>query len=144
MTGESAIADELAQEVFLKAFDARPDWSQIKSMRSWLYRIAYRHFLDYKRKRDRRTRLSEAPPDPQPHTTAASGPSGLALDIAAAMEALPTERRSCAMLCLALGYSHADAAEILTLPLGTVKSHVHRAKSQLQDYLKEYADVIAS
>ena len=102
-------------------------------MRSWLYRLAYRRFLDERRKTARRDALA-----PEPDTPIVAACGGTALDVARAMDALPPERRACALLVLALGHTHADAAAITGLPLGTVKSHVARAKSALRESLHEY------
>ncbi len=128
-----ARADELAQEVFLKAW--RMDFDRVESPRSFLYRMAYRRFLDDRKTKVRRERLSEGARAPE---TESRPTHGARLDIARAMDALPPERRACALLCLALGHSHADAAAITGLPLGTVKSHIARARASLQDSLRAY------
>ena len=47
------------------------------------------------------------------------------------MEALPEDQRACVALCLGEGFSHAEAAEALGMPLGTVKSHVLRGRERL-------------
>lgn len=131
----SALADELAQEAFLKAFRSGDALSDIENMRGWLLRIAYRCFLDNNRRETRRRDLARGEPD-RPQFHPASG--AVRLDIERAMNALPPERRACAMLCLALGHSHTEASGITGLPIGTVKSHVARAKSALQKGLSAY------
>ena len=133
LTGEHARADELAQDTFLKAFRVRATLGTVENTRAWLYRIAYRRYLDERRKTTRRDALASEPP---PDRVAARG--SLSLDIARAMDALPPERRACALLHLAHGYSHADVADITGLPLGTVKSHVRRARSVLKEVLHDY------
>lgn len=147
LTGNRAIADELAQDTFLKAYHHQDTWPEIKSMRSWLYRVAYRLFLDAKRKNDRRGDIAETGRafgdlDDEAHSTGFTHTSSLAVDLAAAMNSLDPERRACVMLCLALGHSHRQAAQITGLPIGTVKSHVARARHHLQTRLEDYADVI--
>lgn len=131
----SALADELAQEAFLKAFRSHDGLNTIDNIRGWLLRIAYRTFLDHNRRETRRRDLDhhQIPPDEMPVAH-----SGTRLDIERAMNALPPERRACAMLCLALGHSHGDAAQITGLPLGTVKSHVQRARTALRSELSAY------
>lgn len=131
----SALADELAQEAFLKAFRASDPLHTIENVRSWLLRIAYRTFLDHHRRENRRRDLADTNADVD---YLPSSSQSLRLDIEQAMNALPSERRACAMLCLALGHSHSDAATITGLPLGTVKSHVTRAKTALQNHLSAY------
>lgn len=140
LTRNDARADELAQEVFLRVFQMGARWREVDDERAYLYRLAYRRFLDDHRRDARREALRQgevAGPD-------SHGPSGAArLDIARAMDTLPPERRACALLCLALGHSHADASRILDLPLGTVKSHVARAKSALQAQLSAYKGALS-
>lgn len=131
----SALADELAQETFLTAYRTKETHAAVRDMRAWLLRIAYRRFLDYHRREKRRRGLSEDQHDP---TATEPAHPGTRLDVTAAMNTLSPERRACAMLCLAQDYSHADAAHITGMPLGTVKSHVNRARSTLQTLLKDY------
>jgi RNA polymerase sigma-70 factor (ECF subfamily) len=52
------------------------------------------------------------------------------------MAALPQDQRAAVALCLGEGFSHAEAAEILRMPLGTVKSHVTRGRERLAQALK--------
>jgi RNA polymerase sigma-70 factor (ECF subfamily) len=54
-----------------------------------------------------------------------------------AFEELPLQQRASVMLCLAHGLSHAEAAEALAIPIGTVKSHVARGRERLQKALGE-------
>jgi RNA polymerase sigma factor (sigma-70 family) len=57
-----------------------------------------------------------------------------------AMAGLPAEQRACVALCLAAEFSHAEAAEALGMPLGTVKSHVSRGRARLLQALGECDD----
>ena len=52
-----------------------------------------------------------------------------------AMEALPADQRAAVALCLAADFSHAEAADVLNLPLGTIKSHVNRGRSKLLELM---------
>ncbi len=139
LTRNSALADELAQETFLRAFRSDQELEALRDVRAWLLRLAYRQFLDHHRRETRRRDLA---PDlgsgPADQDAGATAHPGARLDIAAAMDSLPPERRACALLCLAQEFTHADAARITGLPLGTVKSHVTRAKAALQDHLAAY------
>jgi RNA polymerase sigma-70 factor (ECF subfamily) len=93
-------------------------------------RIAWTTFLSARRSearrqaRDRetfeRTELREAP-----------SPPDLGIDVARAVAGLEERERAAAMLCFAEGYSHAEAAQIMDLPLGTLKSIVARARARL-------------
>ena len=135
LTGEAALADDLAQDSFVRAHASRHRLRDPAAARSWLYRIAYRQFLDHRRTETRRRQLSETAPE----SPGASPPaSGLRLDLDAAMAQLPPERRACLTLGLALGHSHREVADITGLPLGTVKSHIERGKRLLREALSPY------
>jgi RNA polymerase sigma-70 factor (ECF subfamily) len=127
--GDWAQADDLAQETFLAA------WSRIgrlkagASVRAWLCGIGYNKHLTSVRSAGReriRAGAYEADRDP---IVDASAEDKLALE--RAMGELPAEQRACVALCLAADFSHAEAAEALDMPLGTVKSHVSRGRARL-------------
>lgn len=137
LTRETALADDLAQICFLKAYEQRNRLRDGKATKSWLFQIAYRSFLDHHRKEARRRGLAEGHVEDE----APEAPAGLKIDIAAAMNSLPAECRAVVILCLAHGMSHSEAAAATDLPLGTVKSHVNRGKSKLKTFLSAYKKV---
>ena len=106
-----------------------------EKLRSWLFGIAYREFLDHARKARRRRRLSLGAVPPEP----AAVPSGQALDIERAMDGLPPDCRAVVLLCLLHGLTQGEAALATGMPLGTVKSHVTRGKAKLRTVLSAYA-----
>ena len=127
--GDWALADDLAQEAFLAA------WSRIgrlkagASVRAWLCGIGYNKHLTALRSRAR-ARTREATYEAErPVGSHAAVEDRLTLD--RAMADLPADQRACVALCLAADFSHAEAAEALRLPLGTVKSHVARGRARL-------------
>jgi len=137
LTRETALADDLAQISFLKAYEQQHNLRDTKAAKSWLFQIAYRSFVDYYRKEARRRGLSDAHiEDDSPQA-----PASLKMDIEAAMNTLPTECRAVVILCLAHGMSHSEAAAATQLPLGTVKSHVLRGKEKLKAFLSAYETV---
>lgn len=137
LTRETALADDLAQISFLKAYEQRNHLRSAKAAKSWLFQIAYRSFVDHHRKEARRRGLAEGHiEDEMP-----DAPPGLKMDIEAAMNTLPAECRAVIILCLAHGMSHSEAAEATNLPLGTVKSHVSRGKDKLRAFLVAYEKV---
>lgn len=135
VSGDAALADDLAQEAFIKAYGAMEQLSTPEKLRSWLFGIAYREFLNHARKSKRRKALSYTYVAPEP----AAVPSGQALDIERAMDSLPPDCRAVVLLCLLHGLTQAEAAAATGLPLGTVKSHVARGKTKLQTVLSAYA-----
>jgi len=130
--GDAALADDLAQETFLEAHRKVAQYRGEGSFGSWLCGIAWSRFLMERRKR------KEEPLEAQPETACEdAGPSIIArLDLERAMARLSAEERAALTLCYALGHSHGEAAEILSLPLGTVKSHVLRGREKLKAMLE--------
>jgi RNA polymerase sigma factor (sigma-70 family) len=130
--GDAALADDLAQETFLEAHRKVAQYRGEGSFGSWLCGIAWSRFLMERRKR------KEEPLEAQPETASEdAGPAIIArLDLERAMARLSAEERAALTLCYALGHSHGEAAEILCLPLGTVKSHVLRGREKLKAMLE--------
>jgi RNA polymerase sigma factor (sigma-70 family) len=121
-------ADDLAQEAFLKAWRGARGYRGPGSYPGWLLRIAWRGFLDARRRRGDPAMAVDAPLPPAVDAR---------IDVSRVLAALSAEERACLVLCLGQGYSHADAASILDLPLGTVKSRVARAAAKARALLGE-------
>jgi RNA polymerase sigma-70 factor (ECF subfamily) len=134
MCGDRVEADDLAQETFLAAWTHIRRFKPGHSVRSWLYRIAYRKFLATRRSTKRR-RAREALAADEP--TAPQADLDVQLDLVKAMQSLPVDQRAVVALCLAAGLSHSEAAGALDLPLGTVKSHIERGRSRLSALLSD-------
>ena len=133
LTANHADADDLAQETFVFAwehiarFDPGPDFG--RPFRPWLFGIAWRKYREGKRGWIRRlTRQGHAAEDTP---TVFQPDPGLRLDLAKVTAALPPEQRAALLLCLACEFTHAETAQVLALPLGTVKSHVARGREKL-------------
>ena len=129
--GDAALADDLAQESFVQA------WQQLSHFRgdarfaTWLHRVAYTRFLMHTRRR-REEPLDEARAEALP---AADTDHAMRLDVNRAVDALPEHERVAIVHCFQLDLSHDEAAAVLGLPLGTLKSHVARGKARLRDAL---------
>ena len=129
-------ADDIAQETFLVVWrDARHFRGQA-NVRSWLFSIAWRKAKDSQRRWFRGRRRDTAYLEISGNTADAN-PVETQVALAQAFDSLPLQQRASVMLCLAHGFSHAEAAEALALPLGTVKSHVARGRERLQEALGE-------
>jgi RNA polymerase sigma-70 factor (ECF subfamily) len=118
----------------MKAYEQRAKLRDASTVKSWLFQIAYRCFLDDYRKSARRRDLVETITEEQ----APEADPGLTADVTLAMNSLKPECRAVVILCLAHGLTHAETAHITKLPLGTVKSHVSRGKTKLQAFLHAY------
>lgn len=127
----TGIGDELAQECFLRAWQRAGEYRGQGSYAGWLYRIGWRLFLDSHKLAQRRAAfdaLEAAAPDHDLHTPAADA----ALDLERLLARLDARSRAALVLCDGHGWSHAEAAAMLGLPLGTLKSLVARAKTALR------------
>ena len=122
-------ADDLAQETFMVAWTRPASYRGDASVRSWLCAIAWRKAKSahraWFRRRTRETRWADEVEQ------VAGAPPPEAVVVTRALDELPIEQRAAVVLCLSHGFSHAEAAGILDLPLGTVKSHVARGKARL-------------
>ncbi len=127
-------ADDLAQEAFVTAWARLDRFEGRSSFRTWACGIAYRIARAAKRSHERAQMRDAEWLDAQPNDDQAPLEDRIAL--AGAMKALPQDQRAALALCLGEGFSHAEAAEILRLPLGTVKSHVNRGRERLLNVLK--------
>ncbi|MGZ8997869.1 MAG: RNA polymerase sigma factor [Allosphingosinicella sp.] len=128
--GDAHLADDLAQETFVKAWRMAASWRGEGSYEGWLLRIAWRSFLS-----DRRGRRDEVGLDDESLGGHVSDPNA-AIDVDRALAKLGASERAAALLCLGEGWSHGEAAKILDLPLGTLKSIVARARAQLISHLE--------
>lgn len=131
--GDHALADDLAQETFVQAWRHLADFRGDARIGTWLYRIAYHAFLAHVRSSHATLPLDAAGdeaagPDP-------SEGSLQRLDVDRALARLPEAERVALIHCFALDLSHAEAAEVLGWPLGTLKSHVARGKARLREQL---------
>jgi RNA polymerase sigma factor (sigma-70 family) len=124
---DPADAEDLAQETFLAAWTSLWRFRRQASLRSWLCAIAWKKRLTLERSRRRERLRHEALPAPAPSDACPT----LRLDVRAALASLPEAQRAAVALCLGGEFSHAEAAETLGLPLGTIKSHVERGRAKL-------------
>lgn len=127
-----ARADDLAQEAFLRAWRHRARHQGTGSYAAWLLRIGWRAFLDAERARAR-DRTADAPPPDRP----APGDPDAAVDAARVLAVLDPDERACLVLCLGQGWSHSEAAAILDMPLGTLKSRLARATRRARAMLED-------
>lgn len=134
MSGDAALADDLAQEAFVTA------WRNLRSLTSpgafggWLRQIAVRTWLQHAR---RARLMTDDDFDEAVRTVADGAPAVSAerLDLERALARLGAMERLCVTLSYAEGLTHGEIADTTGLPLGTVKSHVLRGGSKLKTYL---------
>lgn len=143
--GQQGLADDLAQETFLAAYRDLAKFRGGAEFSTWLFGIAYNQF----RSARRRERALVAWTDGEPAAQALPGYEGtvpatttavdLQQDLAAALQQLSPDERAAIHLCYTEGLTHDEAATALGAPLGTVKTHVLRAKEKLRHLLRAWA-----
>ena len=134
--GDGALADDIAQETFLRAFQRIGSYRSEGGFTSWLLAIAYRTFASEKRKR--RWSAEELREAPEVEQNGAQDATAVSEDIARAMRHLREPERACLSLCYQWGMSHREAAGVMDCPVGTVKTHIARGKEKLREHLSAY------
>lgn len=133
--GDWALADDLAQNSFLQAWVHLRDYQGAGRFATWLYRIAYNQFLMHRRSLKPSVSLTEAAPAPQLVSSAEPMEQALRLDVQTALRQLPISEQAAILHCYYLDLTQDEAALVLGLPLGTLKSQVLRAKVRLRESL---------
>lgn len=143
MRGDTAAAEDLAQEAVLRAFQAFPRFQPGTNLRAWLFRILRNSYVDLLRKRGRRLEVAdpdelEAENDTAVEEFRAAAARALAeADLENALESLPPELRMAVLLVDGEGFPYDEVAEIMECPVGTVRSRLHRARRLLRQRLLE-------
>ena len=133
---DRALADDLAQETFVQAWLHLNDFRGDARLATWLHRIALTRFLQHVRRPQLPVEWNEpeaGDADEPGHDPRAV--EGLGRDVERALQALSEVQRLAVVHCFHLDLSHAEAAQVLGLPLGTLKSHLDRAKTRLRELL---------
>ena len=129
ITGRPAMADDVAQDAFERAFAALSRFDERRPFAPWLHRIVVNRALDLVRAERRLVGLDHAD-----DAVAAWDPSGGGdREMLAAIAGLSPERRACVILRHGLGYRPHEIAEILGVPVGTVHSRLARALGDLRE-----------
>jgi RNA polymerase sigma-70 factor (ECF subfamily) len=154
MTRNSADAEDLVQETYLKAYRAYGSFQEGTNLKSWLYKILTNTFINAYRSKRRRPVETEVDDVEDLYLyhrlggleAANAGRSAEDLvmeqfseaEVKAAVEALPEAFRLAVVLADVEGFSYKEIAEILDVPIGTVMSRLHRGRKALQKALGTY------
>jgi RNA polymerase sigma-70 factor (ECF subfamily) len=148
MVQDPALAEDLAQEVFIKAFRRLDTYDPQRKLSSWLFKIAHNTTIDHLRRHAPETVPLEAEKDDDRgglaavlSDTGAESPAAAAerRDMARALERaiarLRAEYRESVVLFYLEGASYQEICEATGLPLGTVKTNLHRARKELAEHM---------
>lgn len=131
--GNQALADDLAQETFLLAFRSLRNFRGDAKFGTWLYRVAYNVFVSDTRRR-REEQLDEESGEAG-EVAAESEHTGMRIDLERAMRVLNEAEHAAIVQCYFNDLTHEEAAYVLGWPLGTVKTHVLKAKQKMKQAL---------
>jgi RNA polymerase sigma-70 factor, ECF subfamily len=124
-------ADDVTQEVYLRAIPALARFRGDASARTWLLAIARRTCADVIRRRGRQRRLwARLVAQPDATAPAVTSPAG-EVELSHLVAALDPDRREAFVLTQVLGLPYAEAAEVCGVPVGTIRSRVARARGDL-------------
>ncbi len=147
MVGNAEEAQDLAQEAFIRAFRSLPTYDRSRSFSNWLFKIASNLTIDYHRKRKLKTvSLSVGEDDEEGREIELLDSTPSVLDdileneeasrTEALVRSLPEPYRIVVLLRHAQDMAYEEIAETLSLPVGTVKARLHRARAMLKQKLE--------
>ncbi len=135
--GDAALTDDIAQETFLKAYTSVRSFKGISRFKTWLYTIAYREFIDYKRRSttidsdlDKAATLCDESASVESAVLAS-------YDVSVALTALNDTEKSLVLLYYMEDLPIKKICDITGLPQGTVKVYLSRARNKMAEILKE-------
>ncbi len=156
MVRDRALAEDLAQETFIKVLNGIKSYRPEFKFSSWIFKIANNAAIDHLRRKSIDTLSLDGSPNAETpeQMRATSLQLGdrtenpleevenreLGTAIERAIGRLRPEYRSCILLRHVEGYSYEEIADTLELPLGTVKTYIHRARNELRGYLEDRRD----
>lgn len=138
-TGSSDDADDLLQETFIKVYLHLDRYSPAYTFGQWVYTIARNTFIDHVRRRQEELPIDErftAPASPTPTPEESVIRLQQRTQIEHCLDALPPRYGRLIRMRFLEEYSYEEIAEKLTLPLGTVKTQIHRARERMCELIR--------
>ncbi|HQW11473.1 MAG TPA: sigma-70 family RNA polymerase sigma factor [Saprospiraceae bacterium] len=144
-------ARDLVQETFLKAYKSISGYTQGTNSKAWLFKILKNAYInDYRKKVKRPTEVDfeDFLKYLESSDQSASGPSDLRTDmyqnligdeVTVAINSLPMDFKTVILLCDVEGFTYEEISKITDIPIGTVRSRLHRGRKMLKEKLRKYA-----
>jgi RNA polymerase sigma-70 factor (ECF subfamily) len=151
LTLERDDAKDLVQDTYLKAYRFIESFQKGTNAKAWLFRILKNSFInDYRKKSKEPNKVDyqeveayynseEVDRQITPDLRVESLKDMIGDEISNALNALDVDFRTVIILCDLEGFKYEEMAKILDIPIGTVRSRLHRARNLLKEKLKEYA-----
>jgi RNA polymerase sigma factor (sigma-70 family) len=152
LTMDEDDANDLVQDTYLKAFRFISSFEQGTNAKAWLFRILKNSFInDYRKKSKEPSKVDYQEVEMTYNSEEASDTTYtvdlradavqelIGDEVANALNALPVDFRTVIILCDIEGFTYEEMAKILDIPIGTVRSRLHRARNLLKEKLKSYA-----
>jgi RNA polymerase sigma-70 factor (ECF subfamily) len=135
LAGDDALAEDWAQEAWVRVFRALPGFRGESRFTTWLHRIAVNSALHGRRWRERRARHETSMPAGIPEGSS-QDQTVLRLRLEKALEKLPDRMRQVLVLHDVEGYTHEEIGEFLGVTAGTSKSQLFKARARMRDFLR--------
>ncbi|MBO9638287.1 sigma-70 family RNA polymerase sigma factor [Siphonobacter aquaeclarae] len=152
LTQDEDDANDLVQDTYLKAFRFINSFEKGTNAKAWLFRILKNSFInDYRRKSKEPSKVDYQEVETYYDSEEMAGTAQttdlraetvqelLGDEVTNALNALPVDFRTVLILCDVEGFTYEEMAKILDIPIGTVRSRLHRARMLLKEKLKGYA-----
>lgn len=154
LTNDEDDANDLVQDTYMKAFRFINSFQQGTNAKAWLFRILKNSFInDYRKKSKQPAKVDyqEVETTYNSESTDAESTTDLRTEtvqdmigdeVATALNSLPVDFRTVIILCDIEGFTYEEMAKILDIPIGTVRSRLHRARNLLKEKLRSYANTM--
>ncbi len=155
LTMDEDEANDLVQETYLKAYRFFDYFEQGTNAKAWLFRILKNTFInDFRKKSKQPAKVDYSEIEGYYNTDDVEGEDGgsstsdmrsqsvqdlIGDEVATALNSLPVDFRTVIILCDVEGFTYEEMAKILDIPIGTVRSRLHRARNFLKEKLSKYA-----
>lgn len=150
LTGKQQDAEDLVQDVVAKLFPRLDELERVEDLRPWLNRVLYRHFIDTLRRRpagrevslsvydgDDDSSLLDRQENPEPNPMQQTNARHHGRVLRRLLDELHPDQRTLLLLHDRDGWRQEDIAEVLGVPVGTIKSRIHRIRASLREKLQQ-------